>query len=193
MAMSQSAKMLKERMKKKSKKGDKPEMDDAKMKGEKMSDEDAMMAGLEKAANRKDGADDKDEKVEEVEEIAVTEDVEMGGADDANMAGGDADKDPVKVFADVLDLDDITAQAVYGEAMAMADLADMSPEQMAKKIKGNYDMLKKIIMSMGEKAAMAMKDQMNQPMDMGGEMPAGPDMGGPPMGAPAPGGMGPMA
>ena len=76
----------------------------------------------------------------------------------------------------------------------MAELSDMSPEQMAKKIKGNYDMLKKIIMSMGEKAAMAMKDQMNQPMEMpGGEMPAGPDMGGPPMGAPAPGGMGPMA
>ena len=193
MAMSQSAKMLKERMKKKSKKGDKPEMDDAKMKGEKMSDEDAMMAGLEKAANREDDADDKDEKVEEVEETAMTEDVEMGGADDANMASGDADKDPVKVFADVLDLDDITAQAVYGEAMAMADLADMSPEQMAKKIKGNYDMLKQIIMSMGEKAAMAMKDEMNQPMDMGGGMPAGPDMGGPPMGAPAPGGMGPMA
>ena len=191
--MSQAAKMLKERMKKKSKKGDKPEMDDAKMKGEEMSDEDAMMAGLEKAANRKDDADDKDEKVEEVEEISVTEDVEMGGADDTNMAGGDAATDPVKVFADVLDLDDITAQAVYGEAMAMADLADMSPEQMANKIKGNYDMLKQIIMSMGEKAAMAMKDEMNQPMDMGGGMPAGPDMGGPPMGAPAPGGMGPMA
>ena len=48
-------------------------------------------------------------------------------------------------------------------------------------------------MSMGEKAAIAMKDEMNQPMDMTGGMPAGPDMGGPPMGAPAPGGMGPMA
>ena len=54
-------------------------------------------------------------------------------------------------------------------------------------------MLKQIIMSMGEKAALAMKDQMNQPMDMTGGMPTGPDMGGPPMGAPAPGGMGPMA
>jgi hypothetical protein len=146
-----------------------------------------MMAELKKAA----GDDDKDEEVEETE---VTESVEMGAKDDANMAGDDPAKDPVKVFADVLDLDDITAQAVYGEAMAMAELADMSPEQMAKKIKGNYDMLKKIIMSMGEKAAMAMKDQMNQPMDMpAGGMPAGPDMGGPPMGAPAPGGMGPMA
>ena len=191
MAMSKSAKMLKDRMKKKSKKGDEPEMDDAKMKGDDTElPEDVMMSELEKAANRKDDADEKDE---EVEETAVTEAVEVGGADDADMAGDDADKDPVKVFADVLDLDDITAQAVYGEAMAMADLADMSPEDMAKKIKGNYDMLKQIIMSMGEKAALAMKDQMNQPMDMAGGMPAGPDMGGPPMGAPAPGGMGPMA
>ena len=191
MAMSKSAKMLKDRMKKKSKKGDEPEMDDGKMKGDDTElTEDVMMSELEKAANRKDDADEKDE---EVEETAVTEAVEVGGADDADMAGDDADKDPVKVFADVLDLDDITAQAVYGEAMAMADLADMSPEDMAKKIKGNYDMLKQIIMSMGEKAALAMKDQMNQPMDMAGGMPAGPDMGGPPMGAPAPGGMGPMA
>ena len=191
MAMSKSAKMLKERMKKKSKKGDEPEMDDAEMKGDDTEKaEDVMMSELEKAANRKDDADEKDE---EVEETAVTEAVEVGGADDADMAGDDADKDPVKVFADVLDLDDITAQAVYGEAMAMADLADMSPEDMAKKIKGDYDMLKQIIMSMGEKAALAMRDQMNQPMDMAGGMPAGPDMGGPPMGAPAPGGMGPMA
>jgi hypothetical protein len=189
--MSKSAKMLKERMKKKSKKGDEPEMDDAEMKGDDTKKaEDVMMSELEKAADRKDDADEKDE---EVEETAVTEAVEVGGADDADMAGDDADKDPVKVFADVLDLDDITAQAVYGEAMAMADLADMSPEDMAKKIKGNYDMLKQIIMSMGEKAALAMRDQMNQPMDMAGGMPAGPDMGGPPMGAPTPGGMGPMA
>ena len=190
MALSPAAKRLKNL--KKGKKSDKPEMDekDDKPKGEDVElTEEVMMSELEKAA----GSDKGDDKDEEVEETAMTESVEMGGADDANMAGGDADKDPVKVFADVLDLDDITAQAVYGEAMAMADLADMSPEQMAKKIKGNYDMLKKIIMSMGEKAAMAMKDQMNQPMDMGGEMPAGPDMGGPPMGAPAPGGMGPMA
>ena len=72
----------------------------------------------------------------------------------------------------------------------MAELADMSPEQMAKKIKGNYDMLKAIIVSMGEKAAMAMKDELNQPMappdmgapEMGGAPDMGPDMGGPPMG-----------
>ena len=194
MALSPAAKRLKNLKKGKS---DKPEMDekDDKPKAEAKADEgggelteETMMAELKKAA----GEDDMGEEVEETE---VTESVEMGGKDDANMAGDDAAKDPVKVFADVLDLDDITAQAVYGEAMAMAELSDMSPEQMAKKIKGNYDMLKKIIMSMGEKAAMAMKDQMNQPMDMppGGEMPAGPDMGGPPMGAPAPGGMGPMA
>ena len=193
MALSPAAKRLKNL--KKGKKSDKPEMDekddkpkaDAEEEGGELTEE-TMMAELKKAA----GDDDKDEEVEETE---VTESVEMGAKDDANMAGDDPAKDPVKVFADVLDLDDITAQAVYGEAMAMAELADMSPEQMAKKIKGNYDMLKKIIMSMGEKAAVAMKDQMNQPMDMppGGDMPAGPDMGGPPMGAPAPGGMGPMA
>ena len=61
----------------------------------------------------------------------------------------------------------------------MPELADMSPKEMADKIKGNYDMLKNIIVSMGEKAAMAMKEELNQPMappDMG------PDMGGPPMG-----------
>jgi len=189
MALSPAAKRLKNLKKGKS---DKPEMDekDEKPKAEakeEKGDDKSLAAMLEEKMG--------DEKVEEVEETEVTETAEMGAKDDANMAGDDPAKDPVKVFADVLDLDDITAQAVYGEAMAMAELADMSPEQMAKKIKGNYDMLKKIIMSMGEKAAMAMKDQMNQPMDMppGGDMPAGPDMGGPPMGAPAPGGMGPMA
>ena len=192
MALSPAAKRLKNLKKGKS---DKPEMDekddkpkaDAEEEGGELTEE-TMMAELKKAA----GDDDKDE---EVEETAVTESVEMGAKDDANMGGDDPAKDPVKVFADVLDLDDITAQAVYGEAMAMADQADVSTEQQAKKIKGNYDMLKKSIMSRGEKDAGAMKDQMNQPMDMppGGDMPAGPDMGGPPMGAPAPGGMGPMA
>ena len=189
MALSPAAKRLKNL--KKGKKSDKPEMEEKDEKSMDMAkkekpggemSEDEMTAALEDI-----GSDEK------VEETAVAEDVEMGGATDANMAGDDADKDPIKVFADVLDLDDITAQAVYNEAMAMADLADMSPEEMAKKIKGNYDMLKQIIMSMGEKAALAMKDQMNQPMDMTGGMPTGPAMGGPPMGAPAPGGMGPMA
>jgi hypothetical protein len=183
MAMSKSAQMLKDRMKKKSKKDDKPKSDEMSKTDD--LNEETMMAELEKVA----GGGEMEEETE------VTESVEMGAKDDANMAGGDAAKDPVKVFADVLDLDDITAQAVYGEAMAMPELSDMSPDQMAKKIKGNYDMLKKIIMSMGEKAALAMKDELNQPMDMGGEMggmPAGPDMGGPPMGAQPPGGMAPM-
>ena len=183
MAMSKSAKMLKDRMKNKSKKDEKPEAEEADAKG---GEEMSLSEMLEEKASADGGT-------EEVEETEVAESAEMGAKDDANMAGDDADADPVKVFAEVLDLDDITAQAVYGEAMAMADLSDMSPKQMAEKIKGNYDMLKKIIMSMGEKAAIAMKDEMNQPMDMTGGMPAGPDMGGPPMGAPAPGGMGPMA
>lgn len=189
MALSPAAKRLKNLKKGKS---DKPEMDekDEKPKAEAKEDKGGDMSEEEMSKALEDLGGET-----EVEETEVTETAEMGAKDDANMAGDDPAKDPVKVFADVLDLDDITAQAVYGEAMAMADLADMSPEQMAKKIKGNYDMLKKIIMSMGEKAAVAMKDQMNQPMDMppGGDMPAGPDMGGPPMGAPAPGGMGPMA
>tara|TARA_A100001201_G_scaffold53499_1_gene52466 strand:- start:106 stop:660 length:555 start_codon:yes stop_codon:yes gene_type:complete len=184
MAMSKSAKMLKDRMKNKSKKDEKPEAEEVEAKGGEEMSEEEFSAKISEIT---------DSGEEEVEETEVAESAEMGAKDDANMAGDDADADPVKVFAEVLDLDDITAQAVYGEAMAMADLSDMSPKQMAEKIKGNYDMLKKIIMSMGEKAAIAMKDEMNQPMDMTGGMPAGPDMGGPPMGAPAPGGMGPMA
>ncbi len=189
MALSPAAKRLKNL--KKGKKSDKPEMDekDDKPKAEAKDDKGGEDMSEEEMSSALESLGGGEEEVE----TSVTESAEMGGADDANMAGGDAAKDPIKVFAHVLDLDDITAQAVYGEAMAMAELADMSPDQMAKKIKGNYDMLKKIIMSMGEKAAMAMKDEMNQPMDMGGGPPAGPDMGGPPMGAPAPGGMGPMA
>jgi hypothetical protein len=184
MAMSKSAQMLKDRMKKKSKKDDKQKNDEMPKTDD--LNEETVMAELEKVAGG--GAEDE-------EETEVTESVEMGAKDDANMAGGDAAKDPVKVFADVLELDDVTAQAVYGEAMAMPELADMSPDQMAKKIDGNYDMLKKIMMSMGEKAALAMKNELNQPMDVGGEMggvPAGPDMGGPPMGAQPPGDMAPM-
>lgn len=92
------------------------------------------------------------------------------------MAGGD----PVKVFADILEMDDMTAQAVYAEAMSMPDMAEMSPEQMAKKIKGNYQVLKDILTSMGEKAQMAMQDDLNKPMDM----PEGP-------GGPGPGDLGP--
>jgi len=67
----------------------------------------------------------------------------------------------------------------------MPELADMDAKQMAEKIKGNYDLLKAIIVSMGEKAAMAMKNELNQPMappEMGGAPDMGPDMGGPPMG-----------
>jgi hypothetical protein len=95
--------------------------------------------------------------------------------------------DPVKVFQDILDVDEMTAQAVFAEASAMPELSEMSPDQMAKKIKGNYEMLKKILTSMGEKAKMAMDEQLNQPMDMpadlGGDMGAGP--------APGPGAGGP--
>ena len=146
-----------------------------------------------KSMDKPEKGDDLDELLEGVEVEEVVEDEPKEKKSEKDDMGGDMGGDPVKVFVDVLDLDDMTAQAVYAEAMSLPELAEMSPEQMAKKIKGNYDMLKKIIMSMGEKAAMAMKDEMNQPMDMGGGPPAGPDMGGPPMGAPAPGGMGPMA
>lgn len=184
MALSPAAKRLKDM--KKGKKSDDapkgeddaPKKDDAPKGGETLSDDD-MLASLEKAA----GGGEK----EETEEVEMTEEIDVGGgpADGAPDAGAEAD--PVKVFSDVLELDDLTAQAVYGEAMSMPELGDMSPEQMAKKIKGNYDMLKKIIVSMGEKAAMAMKDDLNAP-----PAPAGPDMGGPPMGEPAAGGMAPL-
>ena len=172
MAMSPAAKALKERKKGKSKKDAEPKDDAPKAEAEGGEALDAVAefeAGLEK---------DKGGEVEEVmEETTVAE---VAGGDEAPM--GD---DPTKVFGDVLELDDITAQAVYAEAMGMPELADMSPKEMAEKIKGNYDMLKSIIVSMGEKAAMAMKAELNQPMappDMGGAPDMGPDMGGPPMG-----------
>lgn len=184
MALSPAAKRLKD-MKKGKKSDDAPKdeddapmTDDAPKGGETLSDDD-MLASLEKAASD-------DDKGEETEEVEMTEEVEVGGAPAGDAPDG-AEADPVKVFSDVLELDELTAQAVYGEAMSMPELGDMSPEQMAKKIKGNYDMLKKIIVSMGEKAAMAMKDDLNQP-----PAPAGPDMGGPPMGEPAAGGMAPL-
>lgn len=163
MAMSPAAKALKDRKKSKSKKDEAPK-DDA-PKAEAGGGEMDVMAEVEAMVEETDKGD----KVE-VEEEAVA--AETSG--DAGMG-----EDPIKVFGDVLELDDITAQAVYAEAMSMPELADMSPKEMANKIKGNYDMLKNIIVSMGEKAAMAMKDELNQPMAPP-EM--GPDMGGPPMG-----------
>jgi hypothetical protein len=189
MALSPAAERLKNL--KKGKKSDKSDEDEKDEKGE-------AQASPKSPPKKEDGPDEGggslsemlDEKLgeggEEEEEIEVSETVEMGGEAGA-PAGGDSD--PIRVFSDVLELDDLTAQAVYGEAMALPELSEMEPEAMAKKIKGNYDMLKKIIMSMGEKAAVAMQDDMNQPM----APPAGPDMGGPPMGGPPPGGMGPMA
>lgn len=178
MALSDTAKMLKERKKSMSKKPDEKKGDEG---GDELTEE-TMMAELEKAAK---GGDDAGEGEAEVEVSA-----EEGAETDANMGGGEGaeagNEDPVKVFADVLEMDDLTAQAVYGEAMSMPELGEMSPDQMAKKIKGDYQMLKKILMAMGEKAAMAMNDELSKPSDM----PA--DVGAPGGGAPA-GGMGPMA
>lgn len=181
MALSPAAKRLKD-MKKGKKSDDAPKPDDA-PKGDDKPAEGGDMPSLSEMLDKEAGGGAK----EETEEVEMTEEVDVGGgpASDAPDAGAEAD--PVKVFSDVLELDELTAQAVYGEAMSMPELGDMSPEQMAKKIKGNYDMLKKIIVSMGEKAAMSMKDELNQP-----PAPAGPDMGGPPMGEPAPGGMAPL-
>lgn len=173
MAMSPAAKALKERKKGKSKKDEEPKDEAPKAEAEGGEEVD-VVAEFDEAMKEAEGGD----KVE-VEESATVEEVAGAGAD-AGMG-----EDPVKVFGDVLELDDITAQAVYAEAMSMPELADMSPKEMADKIKGNYDMLKNIIVSMGEKAAMAMKEELNQPMappDMGGAPDMGPDMGGPPMG-----------
>ena len=188
MAMSPAAKALKDRKKSKSKKGEKPKDDAPKAEAAdiEVTEDDMKVVGdtLDKMAAEELGDANKD--MDKADEDMAKADADMAGAD---MAGADADmgagEDPVKVFSDVLDLDDITAQAVYAEAMGMPELADMSPKEMAEKIKGNYDMLKNIIVSMGEKAAMAMKAELNQPMgppDMGGAPDMGPDMGGPPMG-----------
>ncbi len=140
-----------------------------------------------KSMDKPEKGDDLDELLEGVEVEEVVEDEPKEKKSEKDDMGGDMGGDPVKVFVDVLDLDDMTAQAVYAEAMSLPELAEMSPEQMAKKIKGNYDMLKKILTSMGEKAAMAMQDELNKPMDMpGGDMgpPPGGDMGGAPGGGP---------
>ena len=160
----ESAKMLKDMKKGKEKPEDKPDAGGG-----------DVLADIDKALG--DTAEGDDELAKADDEMA---EAEMGGV--GAPPRGDAGGDPVAVFSKVLELDDITAQAVYGEAMNLPELAEMAPDAMAKKIKGNYDLLKKIIVSMGEKAAMAMQDEMNQPMGPPG---AGPEMG-PPGGAPAP-------
>ena len=178
MAMSPAAKALKDRMKSKSKskskKDDAPKGDDKKEAKKDEAGGTDVVADFDAAMEEVRGDKGKDVEVEEGVAVAA----------EAGPAGGMGD-DPVKTFGDILDLDDITAQAVYAEAMAMPELADMDAKQMAEKIKGNYDLLKAIIVSMGEKAAMAMKNELNQPMappEMGGAPDMGPDMGGPPMG-----------
>lgn len=182
MAMSPAAKALKDRKKSKSKKGEKPKDEAAEVE---VTEDDLKVADETLSKMAADASDDAGKELEDADKDMAKADADMADAD-ADMAAGDAAADdPVKVFSDVLDLDDVTAQAVYAEAMGMPELADMSPKEMANKIKGNYDMLKNIIVSMGEKAAMAMKAELNQPMappDMGGAPDMGPDMGGPPMG-----------
>ncbi len=182
MAMSPAAKALKDRKKGKSKKDEEPKDEAAEVE---VTEDDLKVADETLSKMAADASDDAGKELEDADKDMAKADADMADAD-ADMAAGDAAADdPVKVFSDVLDLDDVTAQAVYAEAMGMPELADMSPKEMADKIKGNYDMLKNIIVSMGEKAAMAMKAELNQPMappDMGGAPDMGPDMGGPPMG-----------
>lgn len=151
--------MLKERKKAKSKKDEAPE--DGK------SAVDDMLGDLGKDSGVEESKP-KDEKPKDEKPEGDDAKSDAAPSSQAPDAGGD----PVKVFVDVLDMDEMTAQAVFAEASSMPELSEMDPAQMAKKIKGNYDLLKKIITSMGEKAKMAMDEQLNQPMDM-------PDMGGP--------------
>jgi hypothetical protein len=118
-------------------------------------------------------------------ENAVTPtDADEGGVTAAPPAEGG---DPAEVFAEALGMSPEMAQAVYNEAMNMPELSEMSPEQMVKEIDGNYEMLKKLIQGVSERAEMAMQAAMEAPMpppDMGGPggAPMGPDMGAqPPM------------
>lgn len=158
--------MLKERKNKSKKKADASEADDKAL--------DDMLEGAE-ALGAVEGAEDEAED-------AMMAGTEIAADDAMSDTYGD---DPVKVFADILELDELTAQAIYSEAMSLEELSEMSPDAMANKIKGNYDLLKKIMTSMGEKAAMAMQDELNQPMEAPPEMAGPPGMEGPPMpGAP---------
>ena len=186
-----SAKMLKDRKKGKSKK-DEPKDDEAESKDDKVEakGDKSSMSGSDHLAKLEADLTKDIEMGEDVEEVIEETGADMGGA--AGAADPAAGGDPAKVFADVLEIDELTAQAVYGEAMGLPELAEMSVADMANKIKGNYDLLKQIIMSMGEKAAIAMKEEMNQPMPAPGAMegmpggpegmPPGPGMGGPPPG-----------
>jgi hypothetical protein len=148
-----SAKMLKNRKAKK----DAPKKDDAPAAG---SDVDGVIADLEASLGGTDEEVVEEEAVEE-EVVEDVEDVDAVAADDA--VGAEMGDEGAKVFASVLGMDEMTAQAVYNEAMALPELAEMSPEEMAKKIDNNYELLKSIIVSMGEKAAMAMQDSLNEP------------------------------
>lgn len=125
-----------------------------------------------------------DEPAEESEEESVEEavaelpeeaDDNVDEAPEAEVASeeGDGSDDEVgeeegaKLFADKLfDGDEMTGQAVYSEAMSMPEYAEMSAEDIAKKLDGNYDALKAIMLSMGQKAASAMKEAMNAPAEM---------------------------
>ena len=105
-------------------------------------------------------------------------DTDEGGAAAAPPAEGG---DPAEVFAEALGMSPEMAQAVYNEAMNMPELSEMSPEQMVKEIDGNYEMLKKLMQGVSERAEMAMQAAMEAPMPP-------PDMGGPGGGMPAPAG-----
>ena len=166
-----SAKMLKEhRNKKKGKSEDMPE-DVEEPKADDSADDAG--GGLEDMLDALDGDD--------VGGAGDDESPDVGGAPEGEDKGlsGEGPEDHqgmIESFAKVLDMDPTTAEAVHAEAMTMPEYAEMSGEDIAKKIKGNYEALKKILESMGEKAALAVKDQMNQPMEMPEDM--GGDMGG---------------
>ena len=133
---------------------------------------------LEKLLGDTDEAADKD---------ATPGEAETGAGADATAATT-GEEDPVSVFADGLDLDSAVAQAMYTEAQALPDLAELSAQQMVDKIDGNYDLLKLLIERMSERAELIMLEAMHTPEMAAGGPPAGPPAGpaGPERGAQPP-------
>tara|TARA_R110000822_G_scaffold4148_14_gene17899 strand:- start:1574 stop:2107 length:534 start_codon:yes stop_codon:yes gene_type:complete len=148
----ESAKMLKDRKKKKSAPAADPMGDDS---------VESVLAELDASLGAEEGVGEAmaDEDMVAGEEAGLDSDMASAAGMDTGMGTGmDADAG-AKVFADVLGMDEMTAMAVYNEAMSLPELAEMDAAAMADKINGNYELLKNILMSMGEKAAMVMQEQ----------------------------------
>ncbi|MDF1699553.1 MAG: hypothetical protein P1V36_00135 [Planctomycetota bacterium] len=136
-----------------------------KMKKDEPEDEPAEESGEESGESVEEAVEElpaeSDEGVDEAPEAEIPSEEGEGSDDEGSEEEG------AKLFADKLfDGDEMTGQAVYAEAMSMPEYAEMSAEDIAKKLDGNYDALKAIMLSMGQKAASAMKEAMNAPAEM---------------------------